>query len=132
MIIFDAYAIIAYLEGEAGEKRVSELLEKAQGGETIVAITLINLGEILHIVERERGLNAAKDALGALHQLPIRFLDVDYELVLAAAHIKANYRVSYGDAFAIAAAELTDSTVVTGDPEFHAVEHLVSVEWLPG
>src|SRR5512139_1445320 len=108
MIILDTYAIIAYLEGEAGEKRVAELLEKAQTAEIIIGLNLINLGEMLYIVERTKGLTSAKEALAAIHQLPIQILDVDYQQVLAAAHIKANYRVSYADAFAIATAQMTE------------------------
>lgn len=38
--------------------------------------------------------------------------------------------MAYADAFAIAAAQELDATVITNDPEFQAVENLVSVEWL--
>ena len=38
-----------------------------------------------------------------------------------AAHIQANDAVSYADAFAVAAAQDTDGTIMTGDPEFEEV-----------
>lgn len=55
---------------------------------------------------------------------------MDEKTVLAAAHIKANYAVSYADAFAIALAQELKATVVTGDPEFGGVEKMVDILWL--
>jgi len=49
----------------------------------------------------------------------------------AAAHIKAHYRVSFADAFAIALAQESTATAVTGDPEFREVEKLIPILWLP-
>lgn len=132
MIILDTYAMLAYLGREPGGERVSEILEEANKGQTTLAISLINLGEMLYIIERERGTLAARGALAVIHQLPIQILEVDYDQVLAAAHIKANYRVSYADAFGIAAAQACGGTILTGDPEFRSVENLVEIEWLAG
>ena len=51
--------------------------------------------------------------------------------VLAAAHIKAAHLVAYADAFAAALALELDSTLLTGDPEFHSLEGKISIEWMP-
>jgi predicted nucleic acid-binding protein len=130
MIILDSYAFLAFLEGAAGEQRVAEILWQAQRGEQTVVISLINLGEVLYITERRRGLFAAQEVLSAIQQLPVQIVEVDQRQVLAAAHIKANYPVSYADAFTISAAQFSDGTILTGDPEFHTVENIVKVEWL--
>ena len=53
-----------------------------------------------------------------------------YEHVLAAARIKAGYPISYADAFAVASAQREKATLVTGDPELRAVEHLVPILWI--
>lgn len=87
---------------------------------------------MLYIIERERGIQAARGALAVIHQLPIQILEVAYAQVLAAAHIGANYRVSDADAFRIAAAQTYGGTILTGDPEFGAVEGLVEIKWLAG
>ncbi len=52
--------------------------------------------------------------------------------VLAAAHIKARYRISYADAFAVVAAQEHDGVLVTGDHEFRSVadDNLLRVESL--
>jgi predicted nucleic acid-binding protein len=48
----------------------------------------------------------------------------------SAAHIKANHRLAYADAFAVAAALQENAVVLAGDPDFLAAETLVRVEWL--
>ncbi len=58
-------------------------------------------------------------------------IDVDRSLTLAAAHIKAQFPLAYADTFAVALGRQENARVVTGDPEFEAVESLVAIEWLP-
>ena len=43
---------------------------------------------------------------------------------------KANYALSHANAFAVAAAVRENAQVLTGDPEYEAVEQFVKVEWL--
>jgi len=122
--------MLAFLDGEQGTARVHAVLQSAQQGRAQVCMSVINLGEVLYIVERERGLPLAQQVLAAIEQLPITLLEATRERVLAAAHLKACHRISYADAFAVAAAQELPGSVLTGDPEFAAVEKLVRVEWL--
>ena len=50
--------------------------------------------------------------------------------MLDAAHIKTNYPISYADAIVTALCQRENAIVLAGDPEFAAVERLVTVEWL--
>lgn len=100
-------------------------------------MTLINLGEVAYIVEREQGADAANavwaNFLADNHPdgRVIRFLDVDAPLVRRAAAIKAGGGISYADCFAAAAAERLGCPVLTGDPEFAKAEKLgIAVDWL--
>ena len=129
--VLDSYALLAYLEGEAGMPRVREVLAAALKRTTRVYVSLINLGETLYITEREQGLAKAHQALAALDQLPLQVVEVSRATVLTAAHIKAHYAVSYADAFAVATAEEYGAAILTGDPEFKTVARRVAVEWLP-
>ncbi len=128
--ILDSFAILALLEDENGAARVQVILENARQGDVHVYISIINLGEVLYITERERGLSLAQKTLSAIEQLPLEILPATRERVLAAAHIKANFPMAYADAFAVAAAQEFEGTVVTGDPEFATVEKVVTIEWL--
>lgn len=131
--VLDSFALLAYLEGEAGMPRVRAVLTAAEARRFTVYLSLINLGEVLYITERERGLAAARRALGAVDELPIALVDVSRPTVLAAAHIKAHFPISYADAFAVVTAREYGAVVMTGDPEFRplAEARIVAVEWLP-
>jgi ribonuclease VapC len=129
--VLDSFALLAYLGGEAGEARVKAVLTDANRGLAEAFLPIINYGETIYIVEREQGLNAARKTIAAVDQLPITVLPADRELTFAAAHVKAHYPISYADAFAIALAQTTDATILTGDPEFRQVEQLARIEWLP-
>lgn len=128
--VLDSFALLAYLENETGAEEVGRILSAAQERNATVCMSIVNLGEVVYITEREQSLDAAHIVLGAVDQLPIRIVDADRTATLDAAHIKANYSVSYADAFAIALAQHNGAAVVTGDPEFKKVESMVRVHWL--
>ncbi len=126
--VLDSFAVLAYLTAEKGMRRVREVLSEALAGSCTAYCSLVNLGEVVYIVERESGFAQAKETLGLIDQLPIEIVPASREAVLAAAHIKAGYSLSYADAFAVAAAQEFDAVVLTGDPEFDSVKETVSVE----
>ena len=128
--VLDSFALLACLADETGRPRVEQILTGAARGACRVSLSLINLGEVLYIVERARGLAQARAALAAIEQLPIEIVPASRQAVLAAAHIKAHHALSCADAFAVAAAVERQATLVTGDPEFATVEGIVRVEWL--
>ena len=128
--ILDSFAILAYLGGEEGENKVKEILQEASRGEIIAMLSLINLGEVMYITERSRGLAKAQESLALIEDLPIEVLPADRQSVLRAASIKARYPVAYADAFVIAAAQSMEGIIVTGDPEFEVVDELISIEWV--
>lgn len=119
--------MLAYLQGESNGLRVLGIF---QSGSQNIYMSLINVGEVLYITERKQGIRKAQEVLASIRQLPIELLPVDEQTIFAAAHIKANYTVSYADSFAIVAAQTVGGTLMTGDPEFGAVEELVNIEWL--
>jgi predicted nucleic acid-binding protein len=125
--VLDTFAMLAYLQGKSNGVRVRGIF---QSGRQNVYMSLINVGEVLYITERKQGLRKAQEVLASIRQLPIELLSVDEQTIFAATHIKANYTVSYADSFAIAAAQTVGGTLITGDPEFGAVEDIVNIEWL--
>jgi ribonuclease VapC len=131
VFVLDSYAILAYLQDEPAASRMEKLLEIASRQKSRLLFSLINLGELLYITERRGGIVKAQDALALIQQLAIEIVPADEQLVFAAAHIKANHPLSYADSFVVAVALQEGATILTGDPEFQAVEDLVKVEWLP-
>jgi predicted nucleic acid-binding protein len=130
--VLDSYALIAYLEAEPGSDRIVELLTAAGAGRCHLRMCVVNLGEVMYIVERERGLDAAQNTLARIDELPIEIADADLTLTLAAAHLKMDCPIAYADCFAAALAQHHDAILLTGDPEFKNVkaESNVHIEWM--
>jgi len=124
--VLDSFALLAYLQDEPGAQMVQSIL--ANPGNEIMLCT-INLGEVYYITQREKGEGEAEKALLVMEQLPMVEVTPDKTLVLQAARIKASFSISYADAFVAALAERTQSTVVTGDPEFEKLGGL-SIQWI--
>lgn len=131
--VLDSYALLAYLEAETGADYVKELLKAATESKCCLYMSIINLGEVIYIVERERGLPKAQETLARIDELPIEIVDADRSLTLAAAHLKAHWSIAYADCFAAALSRIKNAPLVTGDPEFRKIKpgSALLVEWLP-
>jgi predicted nucleic acid-binding protein len=130
--VLDSYAVLAFLEAEKGSDRVKTLLEEAAQGQCGLLMSVINLGEVVYIVERERGLPRAQGLLALMEEWPLEIENIDQNLALTAAHIKAHASLAYADCFAAALAIQKKAILVTGDPEFKKLK-LVSglqIEWI--
>lgn len=130
--VLDSYALLAYMEAEPGSARLRELLEAAKGGKCNLCMCVVNLGEVIHIVERERGLPKAQETLARIDDLPIEVVNADRPLTLAAAHLKMDCPIAYAGCFAAALAQTRNASLLTGDPEFRKVkpECNLCIEWL--
>jgi len=122
---------MAYIRDEPGGLRVKELIRAAEQGKMHLYLSIINYGEVLYSVERRWGKVELQRVISTLDSLPIEIMPIDRPLVVAAAHVKARYPLSYADAFAVALAQRLGATIITGDPEFRVVKGLVRIEWLP-
>ncbi len=130
--VLDAFAMLAFFREEPGEPRVSELLRDGAAGEAELYLCVINMVEVLYRLERERGEADAEIARVTLTQeLPIHLVDVDLDMSVRAARLKAIYPISIADCIAAALARRLDAALVTGDPDFRLVEDRVAIEWLP-
>src|SRR6266508_700149 len=93
--VLDTFALLAYLRDEPAATRIEKVLVDAGKEKCRLFTSIINLGEILYIVERRGGVAKAQDTLALIRQLPIEVLPADEQSVFTAAHIKANYTISY-------------------------------------
>jgi ribonuclease VapC len=128
--ILDAFALMAYLNGEPAAQRIRDLFNDGTKGKCHIHISIINLGEALYNMERNHGLAKAHEVLTIIQSLPIEIIPAENETVLAAAHIKANHPISYADAFVVVAAQTLNGIIMTGDPEFQDLTELAQIEWL--
>ena len=126
--VLDSFALLAFFQAETGGPHVRSLLTDTT---TRTAIATVNLGEVAYRTEREFGFERVLDVLGKVVEFQIDVVDVDRSLALMAARYKATYKMSYADCIATALAQRLEASLVTDDPDFQQVEHLVNVEWLP-
>lgn len=116
-LVFDANALIAYLNGEQGQEFVESLLSDSQNECFVHAA---NLCEVFYDFRRGGGEDVAQSALRDLHLAGLVLRDdMDEDLWQAAGRIKADLkRISLADCFCAALAERVDGTVITADAEF--------------
>ena len=118
--VLDAWAILAFYEDHP---RAYEIVDASDRGEAI--FSAVNLGEVLYQLERELGQERAVELVEALRS--VTFVEEpDWELVCAAAHIKAGGGLSYADCFCVATAKRHRAALYTGDPEILALDVSVS------
>ena len=131
--VLDSYAVLCYLQNEPGADIVFQLLEEATNNEAKLLMTWVNAGEVYYRVWREYGKLQAEKVFSLLLAWPLELLVADEELTLQAAVIKAENRLSYADAFAIAATTMNDAEIVTGDPEIQLASSKLGFKliWLP-
>ena len=131
--VLDSYALIGYLENEHFADRIEKLLKQAKNGEVSLYLHALHLGEVYYITLREQGTHLADLAYSRIKAFPLTFIDqIDEELLLTAATLKANFPISYADSFAAALAKIKNCALLSGDPELKALENekVIVIEWL--
>jgi PIN domain nuclease of toxin-antitoxin system len=128
--VFDSYAVLALLFDEPGAAQVADLLAEASRDELVISISVMNWAEVKYRMLRRRGPAAWEQSRRHLYALPIEIVPADLALAEAAGEYKAAHKMSLADAFAAALAGQKKAQLVTGDPEFKAVERQIKITWL--
>jgi predicted nucleic acid-binding protein len=128
--VLDSFALLRFFQKEPGSEPVKAILDNAQIGKACAMLNVINMGEIIYIVQRRFGLQYKLDVVMNIGRLGIVILPAPNDLVYRAAELKSHFPMSYADPFAVASAIEYCATLVTGDPEFRQVEHLVKILWV--
>lgn len=144
-LVLDAWAVLAWLQGEPPGAVVRDLVDwaegKAEAGRRVrrvvgvrltrpeLYISIINLGEVYYTLGRRRGDGEARATVEELRASSITTLPAPDRLVLQAAALKVRYTMAYADAFAVATAMAQRASLVTGDPELRGVKE-VPIVWI--
>jgi uncharacterized protein len=120
--IVDTWAALAFLRKEgSADTTMRRYLKRADTGNVRLLMNLVNLGELYYRMIQLTGADDADERLRLYRKLPIEMIPVREPLALEAGRIKAQYRISFADAFAVATARVEGGTVLTGDPEILAL-----------
>ncbi len=128
--VLDSHALLALLRDEPGAELVSQILERAGQRDQPVHMTEVNYAEVQYTIRRKDGDAAWETIAAELRAAPIEFHSADRRLADQAADYKAAHKLSLADAFAAALAKEKKAELVTGDPEFKALERDIKIRWL--
>ncbi len=129
-LLFDSHALLKLFQKEAGQEKVARMLTQAIRVGTPKYLNAINLGEIVYSTKRAFGDQKKIEVLAHVERLGFSILPMPNDLIFRAAEYKASFSMSFADCFALASAVERGAILVTGDPEFRAVEHLVTIAWV--
>ena len=125
--LLDTSALFTFIEDEPGANRVEQALNQAT---TLLPWTV--LLETYYITFQEEGQAEADRRIALIKQLKVRILwDMDESILLTAAKLKANHRISLADAIIAAFAIRCGAVLIHKDPEFEVLTGLLRMEALP-
>ena len=128
--VLDSFALIAYFRDEPGAEAMENLLVTAGKKDTPLHMTDVNYAEVKYSIVKKDGAAAWEKAAQILQGLPIDYHSTTRALADTAADFKARFKMSLVDAFAAALAKEKKAELVTGDPEFKALEKEIKIAWL--
>ena len=128
--VLDSFALIAYFRDEPGAEAVENLLVTAGKKDTPLHMTDVNYAEVKYSIVKKDGREAWEEAAKILQGLPIDYHPTNRAMADTAADFKARFKISLADAFAAALAKEKKAELVTGDPEFKALDKELRIIWL--
>ena len=128
--VLDAYALMAFFEGEPGADLVRNLILKAEEGKINLAMSVVNLGEVWYSIARTNSPGVADQYIGEIKGMAIEVVDADWQLTRQAATFKVSGKISYADCFAAAVARVRRAELLTGDKDLKLLENEIKISWL--
>lgn len=132
VFVLDSFALLAYLQEEAGVAYVDGLLNDARHRRVKLSMHEVNVGEVYYWLFRRQGEETANYLYAQMRAYPVAFVDdLSSRLLLTAARLKAVYRISYADTFAVATAQLRRAKLVSGDPDLKPLvsDGIIQLAW---
>lgn len=122
--VFDACALIAYFNDEAGAEVVEDLLDRARQGRARLYVSAVNVYELFYDCLK-RDTATAQQLVDDVYELPLVVVEtLDRPLMHHAGGFKATYRVSLADSVALGLAQQHNAYLVSSDHhEFDPIEH---------
>ena len=113
--VFDACALIAYLNDEEGAVIVADLLSRARDKQTQLYAAAVNVYELYYDCLK-RDADTARQLLDDVYSLPITVVETfDRPVMQAAGDFKVVYRISLADSIALGLAQHLGAQVVSSD-----------------
>jgi predicted nucleic acid-binding protein len=123
--VLDTSALLALRGDEAGADRVETLLSQAKKNQCRLLASFISRMEILYIIWREEGEEAARHALRLIDSFGVEWISCEPTILETAARLKARGRLSVADSWIGATTVAYSATLVHKDPEFEPFKEIL-------
>ncbi len=128
--VLDSWAVLEWIAGrQPASEFVARLLAEAEEGRARLLMSAINVGEVYYFLRKHHSKELAETWRESSRTLPATIELPTPEDIWNAAELKGRFPIAYADAFAAALAQKYNCPLVTGDPEFRAVDGL-ELEWV--
>jgi predicted nucleic acid-binding protein len=128
--VLDSWAILEWISGrQPATELVGKLLAEAEGGQTRLLMSAINVGEVYYFLKKNHSHDLAESWRESSSTLPVTIGVPTAEDIWSAALLKSRFAIAYADAFAAALAQKYNCPLVTGDPELRQVDQL-ELDWI--
>jgi len=132
--VLDACAMLAFLQDEFGADKVVAVLMNARDGKCKVHMNVVNLVEVYYDIYRAVGATKANEEIAMIKKLPLVIqTEITDRIFEEAGRLKASYKISFADSFALAQAIVIDGELLTSDHhEFDVIEgkEPVRFQWI--
>ena len=130
--VLDACALIALLAKEGGADKVAGAYSEATIGNAKVLMNAVNLVEVYYDFYRAYNEDTANDMIAHVEASIVEVVtEIDKNILVEAGRLKAIYKISLADSFAVAQAKVTNGILLTSDHhELEAVEASESIKFL--
>ncbi len=128
--VLDANALVRFFRNAPGADVVDELIRQARLGRAHLAISVVNLTEVLYILARFLGQEKSLSCIDKARRVA-ETISVDEQIAIDTAILRIRYKLGLADCFAAELAMRTGATLVTADPEFAKLGKQLKVLALP-
>ena len=116
--LLDTSALLALRSDEAGADAVEKLLREAEPRGRPLLVSFMTRMELLYLIRREEGEEAAREALRMIDAFCIEWVSCEDPILEQAAAFKSRGGLSVADSWIAATAAVRGAVLVHKDPEF--------------
>lgn len=118
LFVLDTSALLTLRSDEPGADRVADLLARAKRGSCRLFVSFMTRMELLYLIWREEGEEAAREALRLVESFTVEWISCEPVILEVAARLKAQGRLSVADSWIGATAITHLAVLIHKDPEF--------------
>jgi len=130
--VLDACALIALLSYKEGAEKVASIYKDAQLNDYKIIMNAVNLLEVYYDFYRAYNKETADNMITQVEASAISIVtEIDKILLTEAGRLKATYKISLADSFALAQAKVLNGIILTSDHhEFDVIENKEPIMFL--